>query len=171
MSDKDTQTRSKFEPPPWEREAFEALAAKRAEEQAVQDTLKAAAVAKPEEMVATTTDATSAPMVETIETAAAQASAPGTVAVDDKAVKAMLSQLQAEERTDGGAALWVGWVSAAVTFVLGAAVLVYGLLSLRSADKGLASVLGSAVLTIFGMSFMGMAVWVWIRTNRSRGRS
>jgi hypothetical protein len=58
-----------------------------------------------------------------------------------------------------------------VTFVLGAAVLVYGLLSLRSADKGLASVLGSAVLTIFGMSFMGMAVWVWIRTNRSRGRS
>jgi hypothetical protein len=110
-------------------------------------------------------------VVVRIETAAAQASAPGTIAVDDKAVKAMLSQLQAEERTDSGAALWVGWVSAAVTFALGSAVLVYGILSLKNADKGLASVLGSAVLTIFGLCFMGMAVWVWIKTNRSRGRS
>jgi hypothetical protein len=183
MSDKDTQAKGKFEPPPWEREAFDALAARRAEEQQAADLLAVAAAAAgqpgdaavlaaeepaltPADVAPDTVGASAAAAPATPETPATPA-----VSVDDKAVQAMLAQLQMEERSDSGAATWVGWVSASVTLLLGAAVLVFGILSLRGAEGNVVKLLGSGVLSIFGLCFMGMAVWVWVRTNRSRGRS
>jgi hypothetical protein len=186
MSDPDTKSTGKFEPPPWEREAFEALAARRAEEQATANILAAAASAagKPGDAAII---AAEEPTVREVESGLAErtvavavdagpgsrvstATVPGAPA-DDRAVEAMLMQLQAEERSDGSTTKWVGWVASAITFVLGAAMLIFGLLAARDSGGKFANVVGSGVLSVFGLCFMGMALWVWISTNRSRGRS
>ena len=185
MSDNETQARGKFEPPPWEREAFEALAARRAEEQAAANMLAAAASAagRPGDAAII---ATEEPAVGELETDPAERTDAGAVdagpasrvsratllgaSVDEQAVEAMLLQLQAEERSDGSTTKWVGWIASAVTFVLGAGMLIFGLLAARDSGGKFANVIGSGVLSVFGLCFMGMALWVWITTSRSRGR-
>jgi hypothetical protein len=185
MSDPDTKAKGTFEPPPWEREAFEALAARRAEEQAAANMLAAAASAagRPGDAAMI---AAEEPTVGEVETDLAERTDAGAVdagpasqvsratlpraPVDDKAVEAMLLQLQAQERSDGSTTKWVGWVASAITFVLGAAMLIFGLLAARDSAGKFANVVGSGVLSVFGLCFMGMALWVWISTNRSRGR-
>lgn len=179
MSDNGTRSKGTFEPPPWEREAFDALAARRAEEQAVAAALAAAAAKdaviveppKPadpwaEEPVRAAEAAV--PSVDAVD--GAGSARQGAVTVDERAVEAMLTKLQAEETSDGTATVWVGWVASGVTFLLGGAMAVAGLLSVRGAEAKFANVVGSAVLVIFGLCFVGMAIWVWVRTNRSRGR-
>jgi ATP-dependent exoDNAse (exonuclease V) beta subunit len=179
MSDKDTQAKGKFEPPPWEREAFDALAARRTEEQAAQDLLAAvaaaAAAAEPEKPADPWQEVPLAKPddVALIVTAAdptAPRTDPAAAATDEKAVEAMLLQLQAEESSDRSATKWVGWIASAVTFVLGASMLIFGLLAARDSGGKFANVVGSGVLSVFGLCFMGMALWVWISTSRSRGR-
>jgi hypothetical protein len=178
MSDNETQAKSKFEPPPWERAAFEALAARRAEEQAAANMLAAAASAAGRSGDAAIITAEEPPVsaldvapakgtdARAVETAPASPAAP----VDEASVQAMLLQLQAEERSDGSATKWVGWIASAITFVLGSAMLIFGLLAARDSAGKFANVVGSGVLSVFGLCFMGMAVWVWISTSRSRGR-
>jgi len=176
MSDKQTQTRGKFEPPPWEREAFDALAARRAEEQATVDLLAAAgsAAGQAGDVAAIAAEDPIPTEVEFVLEPRADAepvgAKPAPVAVDDPAVQAMLLKLQAEERTDSGATKWAGWIASAITFVLGAAMLIFGLLAARDSGGKFANVIGSGVLSVFGLCFMGMALWVWITTSRSRGR-
>jgi hypothetical protein len=91
-------------------------------------------------------------------------------AIDDRVVQAMLVQLKNEERVDGKATRTIGRVASVVTFLLGAAMLVTGLVMAgQSAGKSVA-VIGSLVLSVFGLCFIGMALWVWITTSRSKGR-
>jgi hypothetical protein len=113
MSDKDAEAKGRFEPPPWERDAFEALAARRAEEQAAADLLAAAASAAGRSgdaaLIATEEQPDpwlEEPKVKPAQILAGQAPAvsaeagAASASVDDKAVQAMLSQLQAEEQSD-----------------------------------------------------------------------
>jgi hypothetical protein len=174
MSDEQGQGKPRFEPPPWEREAFEALAARRAEDEALQAVLdgvkaeRASARAAAEEVISSAAAATPLP-AEVPVVGAGAVPKPATPA-DDKHVQAMLMQLQREEYTDGKGAVLVGWIAAAVTMVLGGWMLVVGLRMASAAAGKTAGVMGSAVLSIFGLCFIGMSVWVWVRTTRLKGR-
>jgi hypothetical protein len=182
MGSEDTQGKPRFEPPPWEREAFEALAARRAEEQAALDALAAAARAREEAAPKKAADpwdevpndAASAPAPdEQVAGASAVVGAPERVEppkVQEHVVDSMLLQLASEERTDDRAAVLVGRVAAALTAVLGSGMFVAGIVMLQQTNGKMIAVVGSLVLSVFGMIFAGMAVWVWISTSRSRGR-
>jgi hypothetical protein len=174
MAEEGVSGKAQFEPPPWEREAFEALAARRAEEEAAKAILRAADSVSASPVQEPDPETPSAPepqaAASVLEPVAPAVAGPAAVAVDARAVEAMLLQLQSEERTDGRAARWVGWAASALTLVLGLAMLIVGLMMARSGGGTSVGMLGSAVLSIFGLSFMGMAVWVWVTTNRSRGR-
>lgn len=192
MSDGDATKKARFEPPPWEREAFDALATRRAEEHAALEALHAAeaaaaaaapaAVTKP--VVDWGAETVRQPMASeananSVQDAAAPASdavivpaaAPAAAAaVDEKAVAGMLLQLQAEERTDGRTTKRVGQIAAILTSVLGLGMLIAGVVMMQSGAGKQVAVIGSLVLSIFGLAFIGMAVWVWIATTRSKGR-
>lgn len=144
-----------FEPPPWEREAFEALAAKRAEQHpAVESAVELAVEPDTDDVVRE-------------EDLVAMDEAP----LDEKQLETMLSQLRSEERSDGRSATVVGWTAAGVMLVLGVSMLGAGLSTARVSGGKRAVVIGSAVLSVFGLCFVGMAAWVWIVTNRMKGRS
>jgi hypothetical protein len=175
MSDRGASPRARFEPPPWEQEAFDALAAKRAEEQAARQALLEAGLGVPGVSVDAWAEEPAAKPAEPGEEGeAAPEGHTGRAAVDrsatDKAAAALLLRLQQEERDEGHASKWVGRIASVVTFVLGAAMLVAGLAMVRTGGSKPVTVIGSGVLSVFGLAFIGMALWVWISTNRSRGR-
>jgi hypothetical protein len=180
MGDGDAKTKGRFEPPPWEQEAFEALAARRAEEHAAVAALEASKVSpsapiqEPDSWGEKPAEPTIMPFEDAASDAADEAReavpSPAQPKVDDRVVEAMLIQLQGEERTDGRAAKRVGQVASAVTFVLGLGMLIVGLTMMRGGGGKQIAVIGSVVLSVFGLAFIGMASWVWITTNRSRGR-
>jgi len=186
-SSDDASVKPRFEPPPWEKEAFDALAARRAEEQIAREALEAAriaavvadgpAAASLEEAAAAVPEAIAAdaPTDEAVTNApdAAEIDPPvaATPKVEKHVVDAMLLQLASEERTGTIAAARVSQVVAALLMALGSGMAIGGLSLMRSANGRQIIIIGSLVLTVFGMMFMGMAVWVWIATSRSRGRS
>jgi hypothetical protein len=170
MGDQDVNGKTGFEPPPWEREAFDALAARRADEQMTREVLEAAAVspgAPIQEPPTAAIEAESA--AEGPGEAAKEAPAPKP-ATDERVVQAMLVQLQSEERADRNATKWVAWAASGFTVVVGLAMLIAGLLMIGKGGGTSIGAIGSAVLSVFGLVFIGMAAWVWITTSRSRGR-
>jgi hypothetical protein len=198
MVDGDGTRKARFEPPPWEKEAFEALAARRAEEEAARAVVEAIETnpTAPFQEPGSTAEASAEPaillipggvdgdledadlapadlaLVPASEPAAAPASsapAPKPV-IDERMVEAMLIQLKGEEQVVGGGAKRVGQVASVLTFALGLGMLIVGLVMMRSGGGTSVAVIGSAVLAVFGLCFIGMASWVWITTNRTRGR-
>ena len=177
MGDEEKQGKPRFEPPPWEVEAFEALAAKRAEQEAearaVAEALSAAAVTEaqdpqaPDGEPAESGSAAADPARETEQAAPAPARKEEP---DSRLVQAMMLQLQREERSDGKSAVIVGVVAAGVTMALGVAMLIGGLNIARTAAGKSSAVIGSAVLSVFGLIFIGMAAWVWVTATRVKGR-
>ena len=179
MVSEGAEGKPRFEPPPWEREAFEALAARRAEEQVAREALEAAERARaatapedpwdevPEAAKADDGQAPESADGDPVALAADPVPAPR---VEDPKVEAMLLRLRDEERTDGATALRVGQVAAALTMVLGTGMFIGGIVLLQGANGKMIAVVGSLILSMFGLVFAGMAVWVWISTNRSRGR-
>jgi hypothetical protein len=169
MGEQDRQGRSHFEPPPWELEAFEALAAKRTaqEEEAriAAGLFDEARVAEDVETKADPAGLEAGGAPERVVLAPAPATEP-----DSRLVEAMMQQLAREEYSDHRSQKIVARVAAGVTVALGASMLISGLsMATRSGGKS-AAVIGSAVLVVFGLSFVGMAVWVWVSTSRVRGR-
>lgn len=167
-----------FEPPPWERDAFEALARKKAEEQ---EALKILALAQEE---AGTPDASIAEVLVAEVMAAkseaappvtvADAPAPATPAVDERRVQAMLMELSKEETTDTGHIQLVARIASVVTAAVGAGMLVGGLMTLAgssqdAAKRTIATTMASGALSVFGLCFMAIAVWVWVRSNHVKG--
>jgi hypothetical protein len=182
MDDRDGTAKARFEPPPWELEAFEALAARRAEEQAAREALEAAASAgaggaalEPDPW----DEVPNEPVMVLDGDAAGDAQDPGKAAgetaggaaIDERAVQAMLVQLKGEERVDSRVTKRVGQIASVLTFLLGAGMTIAGLAMMRSGGAKQVAVVGSLVLSVFGLSFIGMATWVWITTNRLKGRS
>jgi hypothetical protein len=173
MGDEDTQGKPRFEPPPWEREAFEVLAAKRAEQEAV---ARATAAAPAEAGSESPEDASADPGVVRTEQEAdgkpGEQAAPAkeVAAPDSVAVQAMMQQLAREEFSSDRTTRIVAWVAAGVTAVLGVSMFIAGLSVGARSEGKTASVIGSVVLTVFGLAFVGMSVWVWVSANRVRGR-
>ena len=156
-----------FEPPPWEREAFDALARKKAEEQAALDLLSAPhlspkAPAEPQAEAATGAD----------DPAPAATPTPAAV-VDERQVRAMLLELSREETTDTGHIRLVARIAAVITAAVGIGMLVGGLATLGNsqdaAKRTLATTMASGALSVFGLCFIAIGVWVWIRSNRVKG--
>jgi hypothetical protein len=168
MGDEEAAGKPRFEPPPWEKEAFDALAARRAEEQLARAALAAASSDPWDEMP-------NEP-AKPVEPAgvAAQGGTPAAksaeVRAQDPAIEAMMLQLRNEERTDATVAKRVGRIAAVITMALGLGMLIAGISLIRGANGTSIAVIGSLVLSVFGVAFMGMALWVWITTSRSRGR-
>lgn len=153
-----------FEPPPWEREAFEALARKRAEEQAALEALAAAErAASGSEAGATGADAPAG------DAPAAEPAQPAAPAVDDRQVQVMLMELGREETTPTRSVQLIARIAAVITGLIGAGMLAGGIFALQKAGGSTVGVMGSGALSVFGMCFFGMAAWVWVRSNRVRG--
>jgi len=176
-----------FEPPPWEREAFEALARKRAEEQAALEALAAAeraasgSEAATAEALAAEVLLARAAMVPPTEAGASGADAPAgdappaepaqpaAPAVDDRQVQVMLMELGREETTPARNVQLIARIAAVITGLIGAGMLAGGIFALQKAGGSTVGVMGSGALSVFGMCFFGMAAWVWVRSNRVRG--
>jgi len=173
MGDRDVMGKAGFEPPPWEREAFDALAARRAEEQMAREAMEAAAVSPSAPIQEPDVPVPAAVVEDVAVEVAAEPVAEAPVrkpATDDRHVQAMLVQLQSEERTDRSATKWVAWAASGFTAALGLAMLTAGLIMIGKGGGTSIGAIGSAVLSVFGLIFIGMAAWVWITTSRSRGR-
>jgi hypothetical protein len=82
----------------------------------------------------------------------------------------MMLELAQEERSDNRNAKIIAWVASGITAVLGLGMVIAGLVLASKANGQGSAVMGSAVLTVFGLIFAGMAAWVWISSNRVRGR-
>jgi hypothetical protein len=176
MSDETRQGKPKFEPPPWEKEAFEALAVRRAEQEAANRAIAEAAEVGDESPMVTRRPAAEASGSGPADGGQAGVVGPpaqqgGVVAKPDReTTEEMLLQLAREERSDNKGTQIVAWVAAGVTAVLGSAVLIAGIsIATRSGGK-VTALIGSAVLTVVGLSFIGMSVWVWVGASRVRGR-
>jgi len=187
MGDEVKRDVRQFEPPPWEREAFDALARKKAEEQAALDLLAALNPSAKDpgelqaEAMAAEVLAARAVAARAAESAAgvddpaiASTVAPATVAaVDERQVQAMLLELSKEETIGVGPVRLIARIAAAITAAVGLGMLVGGLMSLGTArdaaKRTLATTMASGALSVFGMCFVAIAAWVWIRSNSMRG--
>jgi hypothetical protein len=189
MADEQRRARKTFEPPPWEKEAFDALAARRAEQDEAASAMAAVAQVStpvreapeqvsPEDLAAQLAAAMKAkaagePVEATVDPAdtAAEGEQPATApAAEDKLLEVMMLELAQEERSDNRNAKVIAWVASGITAVLGLGMVVAGLVLAAKANGQGSAVMGSAVLTVFGLIFAGMAAWVWISSNRVRGR-
>jgi len=173
MGDEVRQGNGRFEPPPWEREAFEALARKRAEEQAALAALVATpAVAAP--VLQPEPEAEVTPLVADPEAEAAPkppvkpADKTEAQLIDERRVQAMLMELSREETADTGSIKLIARIASVVTGVVGIGMLFGGVMAIQRAGGTTAGVMGSGALSVFGLCFVAMAVWVWVGSNRSR---
>lgn len=171
MGDEVRQVTGRFEPPPWEREAFEALARKRAEEQAAQDALSLAAglprpaggeASKPAAAEPEPGDSVGVEAVPSVGKTAAQV-------LDERRVQAMLLELGRQEAGDDHSVKWIARLASVITAIVGGGMLVGGLMAIQRARGTTAGVMGSGALSVFGLCFMAMAVWVWVGSNRAKG--
>lgn len=187
MSDQEKREARKFEPPPWEKDAFEALARKKSEEQEALELAAGAhaaagvptgalAEAVAAELAAlestgTGADTNVAPEAEAPVAEAAKAAKPAAGAIDDKQVEAMLLNLSMEETSDPGPVKLVARVASVLTFIAGAGMVIAGLTAIPAdaASRTPVVLMGSGALSVFGLCFAGMAVWVWIRSNSMKG--
>jgi len=169
MGDEVKRDVRQFEPPPWEREAFEALARKKAEEQAALDLLAVLnpSAKEPAELQAEATAGVDGPAITPTATPATAA------AVDERQVQAMLLELSREETTDTGHIRLVARIAAVITAAVGIGMLAGGLATLGNsqdaAKRTLATTMASGALSVFGLCFIAIGVWVWIRSNRVKG--
>jgi hypothetical protein len=187
MDDDKRRDVRQFEPPPWERDAFEALARKKAEEQAALDLLaalspsvKEPAELQAEAMAAEVLAAKAVAAQAAVATAGVHdpAIAPATkpvaaASVDERQVQAMLLELSREETTDTGHIRLIARIAAVITAAVGTGMLAGGLMTLGgsqdAAKRTLATTMASGALSVFGLCFVAIAAWVWIRSNRVKG--
>ena len=163
------KTPPKFEPPPWEREQFEALAKKKAEEEA-----RAAAAEQQEQQAHI--EATRQSGQEVQNRLRKKAEGTATTRDDDDEtitdVNQMMVILQAEEPSVGEG-LWKAGIAAGLFMsVVGAIFMVWGIVALRATrGAGSAGQLGAGILMFFGIGFIAIAAWMIQRSLRQRGAS
>lgn len=168
MGDEVRQGTGRFEPPPWEREAFEALARKRAEEQAAQEAL-ARAAAPQRGTAAAPESPESEPGASVVAVETPKPGKSEAQVLDERRVQAMLLELSREETSDHGSIKLIARLAAVTTALVGGGMLVGGLMAIQRARGTTAGVMGSGALSVFGLCFMAMAVWVWVGSNRVKG--
>ncbi len=137
----------RFEPPPWEREQFEAMQRRRVEEEQA-----SAEEPAPEEEPAG---------LEPAEPAQEAAEAPR--GVSEAELDAMLAQLQAEEPRAEEHLKAVGLFAAAIAAIVGVSMLAWGSYMLMTAQGRLAAVVGALILLAMG-SVLGLT-GLWVGRN------
>lgn len=187
-----------FEPPPWEKDAFDELKRKRAEEQEAEvapaDTAAASQgqpTAIPPEVAGT--DAGAAPegvagiaeplnddgleWLEAVQESAATTAqaAAGTPArpagaVDEAKVAYMLAELAAQEPDTRRSLGTLALWSAAVLGCAGLVFVVWGVVALAgSGTTGRVGAIGGSLFFLVGGAATGAAIWLAVRTLRQRG--
>lgn len=164
-----------FEPPPWEREAFEELAQRRGE----QEVADASAVAistdehAPDRLADVLAAQPKTTTVAAVEASASRERPASSAAVDEAQVLEMLVGLKAQEPTQNRVLSTAGLAVAALCGVMGTISIVWALAAGFKASKatsnGDVAAFGAVVLGLFGMLFIGLAGWLWFKVMRQRG--
>lgn len=152
-----------FEPPPWERQQFDELAAAKQVQEVPAEIEQVIEI--PAEV-----EADAAKDVETsTKSQGVSEDAPATK-LDEVAITEMLAQLAAED-ADTNQGLWQAGVVASVGLgSIGLMVLIFGLVGLaRTAKAGPVGLAGGAILVVFGLGMVALAIWLVVRTLKQRG--
>ncbi|TLM78527.1 MAG: hypothetical protein FDZ70_04060 [Actinobacteria bacterium] len=166
----------RWEPPPWEADAFDALKKRREDEEA--DAEIAEAIGRlegPQEPRPATPVATPAPPAaadgepapETAAPPAAEAPAPP--ALDDRHVEAMLIDLKIEEPDATRGAWLFGAVTSIATGMFGMVLVIWGLVAFKETGTVAAGALGATILILFGSAFFALAVYMFRKALKFRG--
>jgi len=167
----DRREAKRFEPPPWEREAFEDLERKRVEQQEAEQA--AAPQAPPAEPEA-------APEAQQSEAEKPEAAAQGLgpeeggatsePQLDEGKVAEMLAGLSAEEPREYRSLWRIAIASAIVLGAIGAVLIIWAMAAIVGArETGAVGLTGGFVLLFFGAGFVAGAWWLTVRTLRQRG--
>lgn len=149
----------RFEPPPWEREQFEALQ-KRTDPAEESFPAEGERIALADEAEA---------MMPPVTPAAKPAPAPRMPPVHEARVEAMLIQLGAEEpRVDQHLRI-VGTLSSALAMFFGLCMFVWGALAFAKSRGEIAAVVGAMIVLGMGLVFGIMGLWFGIRVTRGQG--
>ena len=183
MSDEQKREARRFEPPPWEKDAFEALARKKAEEQEALEALAAARAvagapagspmgARAAEVPASESESKPTAAGQGSEADPGEAAEPVAPAIDERQVQVMLLELGREETSPTGHVRLISRIASLITGATGLGMIFGGFWALQATDQARrtgVALMGSGALSVFGLCFAGIAVWVWIRSNRVRG--
>ncbi len=150
----------RFEPPPWEREQFEELARRRADERE-----KATSAPTSEEMApAPTGERESDPVSGGSTTTASEKGA------DPEAFDMMIEALRKEEPEAAPGAWKIGLAAAVLIGTIGLMLVVWGAVALaRAGPAGSAGVMGSMIISVMGVLFVALGAWAGLRSLRQRG--
>ena len=170
MSDGQRREKPKFEPPPWEREAFDQLARRRAQAAAEAAENVTAPEAGAGATVALEAGAGATVALDAGGTGAEEAVspvAPEAGAPDEAQVELMLRRLREEEESAPGTER-IAQVAGVITAAIGVAMTIVGLIELVRSKSGLA-VLGGVTVAVFGLGSLALGAWVWMGSKRVKG--
>ncbi|MDZ4168397.1 MAG: hypothetical protein U1E26_01910 [Coriobacteriia bacterium] len=161
----DRREPKRFEPPPWERDAFEELQLRRAvEPDQAPEAAGAAGAPEAAEVVVVVEPTASSPEPE----APATRSGPS-----DAEVTELLAGLAAQEPDVAAPAVQVTIGASIVLLPIGVMMLFWGMAALAKAASAQAGAgvarTGAAVLIVFGAGFVGSAFWLIYRLLKQRG--
>jgi len=159
--DSGRRQRRQFEPPPWERDKFEEIARRRAEdeEREAQRQAPRSEDAGPDRPV---------------ETAAVEPPArvagvePESGGVDERKIAAMLIELSGEEGSATKPVTRAARYVAIAMIVLGGAMIVTAAV-LGSRTSAAQGHVGARMIALVGASVAGFAGWMWVRASREQG--
>jgi len=165
-----------FEPPPWEKEAFEEFERKRAEQRAAE---QAEVTPGPDEGAESETLSPGegvseakppAAVVAHDDTAASSAVEPEAPQLDEAKVVEMLADLSAEDPQENRTLWKVAVASAIVLGAIGAVLIMWAMAAIVGARRtGAVGWASGLVLLTFGAGFVAGAWWLTVRTLRQRG--
>ncbi|MBS3956609.1 MAG: hypothetical protein KGZ40_03635 [Clostridiales bacterium] len=148
-----------FEPPPWEKEAFERLGAQRAER------LGKTADVDQERQAGGEGDST-----PERTSGAAQPSGEVSERLEDPAIEEMLSRLKDEEPKTVAGAWKAGVMAGAFLVVLGLVFIVWASVALAATLRaGPAGWMGSGIVSLMGIGLVALGVWLGGRSLRNQG--
>ncbi len=175
-----------FEPPPWERDAFEQLeqakqaeaedAARAAAEQAAREAEAAEAARAAEATRAAESEsaenAAPAPAVVAATPAEASAEDGESNGPDEAQLTEMMAGLRAEEPTSMQSYGAIAIALSVFTGLVGVVMLIWAMAMFVSANArgtGRVGTVSGSIVAFFGALFIGLSVWVAVRTLRQRG--
>jgi hypothetical protein len=167
----------RFEPPPWEREQFEELARKRAEEEAdrAQEAEREVAPTKPGglDAAAGPEQAAGPETGETTESEPAEDRAGSDAragGVEDARLNEMLADLAIEEIPSARGVWKVSVAVGGIMVAFGAVFLFWGIAALVAVKKtGAIGTFGGSVLLLFGIGFVSGGVYLVVKNLRQQG--
>lgn len=178
------QEKPRFEPPPWERDAFDALARKReaeeakerwvaqalaAREAAAEGAWFAGLLAAPAPIGQTPPPEAPEPQPAPVPSFRAEpGQATVAAALDDRQVAAMLIGLRSEEPQIQKAVRPAAGVAAVLTGLAGIGIAAIGVSGIASGGNAI-RMSGALMTAALGAMFVAAATWVWIRATRGKG--